>query len=230
MNWNTPQKPAEITESRLIEAILNGHFPINSTLPGERELAAQLGVTRPTLREALQRLARDGWVEINQGKPTRVCNYWQEGNLAVLAAVARHQSILPDGFVANLLAIRVLMAPAYTQAAVENDPECLMVLLAGYPELPEQAAAYAQADWKLHHQLTVCSGNPVFTLILNGFQDLYPSLGELYFQNPAARAASQGFYQGLLESIRAGDPQLAQQVTLEAMQTSITLWESLGEG
>jgi len=81
MNWYSPKKPAEIAESRLIQAILTDKFSINSNLPAERELAELLGVTRPTLREALQRLERDGWLEIHQGKPTRIRNYWEEGNL-----------------------------------------------------------------------------------------------------------------------------------------------------
>jgi GntR family negative regulator for fad regulon and positive regulator of fabA len=230
MNWNTPQKPAEITETRLIEAILNGHFSINSTLPGERELAAQLGVTRPTLREALQRLARDGWVEINQGKPTRVCNYWQEGNLAVLASIARHQANIPDDFVNNLLAIRQLMAPSYARAAIENNPKCLLTLLTSYPDLPEEPEAYAEADWELHRQMTICSGNPVFTLILNGFQDLYPVMGRMYFQNSEARSASQRFYLGLLNSAQSNDPDAAEQVTRQAMETSSRIWNSLVKG
>jgi GntR family negative regulator for fad regulon and positive regulator of fabA len=75
MDWQPVQKPAEMAETRLLEAILSGHFPINSNLPGERELAEQIGVTRPTLREALQRLARDGWLDIQQDKPTRVRDY-----------------------------------------------------------------------------------------------------------------------------------------------------------
>ncbi|MEN4099414.1 MAG: GntR family transcriptional regulator, partial [Anaerolineaceae bacterium] len=95
MNWKPPEKPGELTESRLISAILANHFPPGSNLPGERELAVQFGVTRPTLREVLQRLERDGWVEIRQGKPTRVLNYWQEGNLAVLVAVALYQGEPP---------------------------------------------------------------------------------------------------------------------------------------
>ena len=61
--WQPPQKPGEITEARLINAILDGTFPVNSSLPGERELAELLGVTRPTLREAMQRMERDGLVE-----------------------------------------------------------------------------------------------------------------------------------------------------------------------
>ena len=74
MTWQPTPKPAEVAESRLVQAILDGDFPINSTLPAERELAHLLGITRPTLREVLQRLSRDGWLEIRHGKPTRVRN------------------------------------------------------------------------------------------------------------------------------------------------------------
>mgnify|MGYP000255308314 CR=1 FL=1 len=62
-NWPAPVKPAELTYSRLIDAVLDGTFPANSTLPGERQLAELLGVTRSTLREALQRLAGKGAAE-----------------------------------------------------------------------------------------------------------------------------------------------------------------------
>ena len=34
MDWQPLPKPAEIAENRLLEAILTGHFPINSSLPG----------------------------------------------------------------------------------------------------------------------------------------------------------------------------------------------------
>ena len=60
--WLAPARPRAHAESVLLAAILDGTFPPGTTLPGERTLAAQLGVTRPTLREALQRLARDGWL------------------------------------------------------------------------------------------------------------------------------------------------------------------------
>ncbi|TLM97514.1 GntR family transcriptional regulator, partial [bacterium] len=51
MNWDLPKKPAELSERRLIDAILTGQYPIDSNLPAERELSVILGVTRPTLRE-----------------------------------------------------------------------------------------------------------------------------------------------------------------------------------
>jgi len=106
-SWEPVQKPAEIAEQRLLDGILSGHFAVNSTLPGERDLAEQIGITRPTLREALQRLARDGWLDIQHGKPTRVRDYWLEGNMGVLSTLA------------HLLEIRILLAPAYTRQAME---------------------------------------------------------------------------------------------------------------
>src|SRR5512143_3317361 len=101
--WNPIRKPAEIAEWRLLEAILSGRFAVHSSLPGERDLAAQIGVTRPTLREALQRLARDGWLDIQQGKPTRIRDYWQEGNLGVLSILAQMPAQQTPDFVADLL-------------------------------------------------------------------------------------------------------------------------------
>ncbi len=74
---NTLVRPSEHAESALVDAILDGEFPPGSVLPGERSLATQLGVTRPTLREAIQRLARDGWLTVAHGKPTVVNNFWQ---------------------------------------------------------------------------------------------------------------------------------------------------------
>ena len=40
--------------------------------PGERELAEQLQVSRPTVRTALRILQKDGWVQISHGRRTRI--------------------------------------------------------------------------------------------------------------------------------------------------------------
>lgn len=227
MDWTPPLKPAELTEERLIDAILNGNFAIGSHLPAERELAEQLGVTRPTLREALQRLGRDGWIEIRHGKPTRVRDYWQEGSLGVLGAIARHPQNLPQDFIANLLYVRLLMAPAYTRLAVERQPEAVAALLVTYTQLDDRVQPFAEFDWQLHHQLTIASGNPIFTLILNGFASLYVPMACRYFDSPQARASSKAFYAGLLSAALAGDPHAAESITRQTMQESLTLWQQV---
>lgn len=225
MQWDAPDRPSEIAETRLIGAILKGHFPIESTLPAERELASQLGVTRPTLREALQRMARDGWIEIHQGLSTRVRNYWIEGNLGVLGAIARYQNHTPPNFVPNLLSVRHLLAPAYTRAAVEHHPQRVMEQLKDYTDLDDTPASYAVADWELHRQLTILSGNPVFTLILNGFGDLYHRMAPLYFDSAEARAHSRAFYLDLLRAAKENNPSAAEKTTRRVMLESLALWQ-----
>jgi len=41
-------------------------------LPGERQLAVQMGISRPTLRGALECLAAEGWLTRVHGRPTRI--------------------------------------------------------------------------------------------------------------------------------------------------------------
>lgn len=59
--------------------ILEGSLRPGERLPGERELAEQLGVSRPSLREALQKLASKGLVRTRQGGGTVVTDRLQAG-------------------------------------------------------------------------------------------------------------------------------------------------------
>ncbi len=223
--WNRIQRPAEVAEQRLLEAILSGCFATNSTLPGERDLATQIGVTRPTLREALQRLARDGWLDIQHGKPTRVRDYWQEGNMGVLSVLAQMPAQQTPDFVAHLLEIRVLLAPAYTRQAMERTSSEIVTLLANYAEIEDSPAAFARADWDLHHLLTLRAANPIFCLLLNSFQSLYQVMGEHYFASPENRNRSRAFYAKLLACAEKGACIEAETLTREVMEESLALWK-----
>jgi GntR family negative regulator for fad regulon and positive regulator of fabA len=230
MSWDPLPKPAEIAETRLLEAILDGSFPINSNLPGERDLAAQIGVTRPTLREALQRLVRDGWLDIQHGKPTRVRDYWHEGSLAVLAALAQspyHQS--PD-FIAYLLEIRFLLAPTYTYQALERSSAEISALLDRADKLTEDPALFAQFDWQLHYLLTQQAENPVFRLLLNSFEGLYAEMGKHYFSLAECRQHSRKFYAALQNCIASENLCDAAALTRETMEGSLNLWQHLQGG
>jgi GntR family negative regulator for fad regulon and positive regulator of fabA len=229
MDWQPVMKPAELAENRLLEAILSGFFPINSTLPAERELAAKVGVTRPTLREALQRLARDGWLEIQHGKPTRVRDYWREGSLAVLSALAQSPIHQSSDFVVHLLDLRMLIAPAYTCQAIRNAPGKIISLLESYAGLDDTPNAFARADWDLHAMLAGSASNPVFQLLLNGFQDLYMLVGEQYFSSSRCRQHSRDFYQSLLECARRGAEFETEILTRKIMEESKALAEKMQE-
>ena len=225
--WVIPQKPTDLAEKQLLAAILNGSFPIGSPLPPERELAQSLGITRPTFREALQRLARDGWIQIHQGKSTIVRDYWKEGNLIMLNALSTQPEVLTPAFITSLLEVRAALAPVYTRLAFSRNKEKVISYLEAFLQLPDNPDAYAQADQELHHQLTVLSGNPIFTLIYNGFRQLSYQAGLTYFASAQTRKHSQAFYRGLLEDFRRNDLESAVERTTKVMQDSLDYWKKL---
>jgi GntR family negative regulator for fad regulon and positive regulator of fabA len=228
-NWSAPQRPNTYAEQILLSAILDGTYPPGSSLPGERTLAAEMGVTRPTLREAIQRLSRDGWLTVQQGKSTVVNDYWREGGLNVLNTLVQHGSYLPDGFVTHLLEVRLQLAPAYTYAAIKNDPQKIVQFLDGRFRLNDHSQSYADFDWRLHRQLTYSSGNPIYTLILNGFGDFYEKLARIYFVPTEARRRSLTFYSSLAAAAMERNAQAAEKISRETMLESIQIWHRVSE-
>ena len=59
---------ADLLRQELARGTWTGH------LPGERRLAEQLGVSRPTLRAALLQLRNEGLLAVQQGRPTVILN------------------------------------------------------------------------------------------------------------------------------------------------------------
>lgn len=224
--WNAPRRPRDYAEAALVEAILDGSFPPGSALPGERALAERLGVTRPTLREAMQRLARDGWLTVAHGKPTEVNDFWVAGGLNVLSKLVEHREQLPPGFIRQLLEVRLHLAPAYTRAAVEQAPEKVVERLVAAPTVVAAPEEFARFDWLLHHRLTVLSGNPIYTLILNGFQGFYEVVAARYFAADDTRALSAGFYRELRDVARRADVLAAEALCHRVMLASIDAWEA----
>jgi DNA-binding FadR family transcriptional regulator len=62
-----PQRLYRQIADQLRALLTKGEYPVGTRLPAERDLARQLGVSRPSVREALIALEVDGWVEIRTG-------------------------------------------------------------------------------------------------------------------------------------------------------------------
>jgi DNA-binding FadR family transcriptional regulator len=73
----------------LLKNIVGGIYPSGTRLPAERELARQLGASRPTLREALRRLGEWSLVEPRRGSGVIVRPY-RDWSIEVLAAYVRY--------------------------------------------------------------------------------------------------------------------------------------------
>jgi GntR family negative regulator for fad regulon and positive regulator of fabA len=192
------KSPAGFAEQYIVESIWNGGFPPGSILPAERELSELIGVTRTTLREVLQRLARDGWLTIQHGKPTKVNNFWETSSLNILETLAQlDQDGIPD-LVDNLLSARTNISAIYIRGALKNSPEEAIASLQAYEDIEDTGEAFAQFDYELNKALVVASGNSIYLLILNGFRGLYSRIGRLYFTHPKGREISREYYKTLI--------------------------------
>lgn len=228
------QSPANFAEQYIIESIWNSHFPPGSILPAERELSELIGVTRTTLREVLQRLARDGWLTIQHGKPTRVNNFWETSSLNILETLARLDEDKMPELIEHLLSARTHISGIFIRAAIKNNPEKVAAAIAELELLADDADAFAAFDYELHHQLAFASGNPIYGLILNGFKGLYCRVGRYYFSLPAARQLAAAYYRDLGALTETAELEQVADVVREYGKASGKLWfemrEHLAEG
>lgn len=212
-------RPAEHTERAMLKAILTGVFPPGSTLPAERQLAVELGVTRPTLRETLQRLGREGWLRIRHGKPTEVRDYMRDGGLSILRSLTQFPDLVPVDLVPQLLEFRIVLLPPMAALAAQRDASTLLRHLSRADSLDGDPRVLAAFDWQLHLLMARGSGNPIYGLILNDFTALFELMGEAYFSHAAMRDHSIAYYAELethLEADPSGIAGLVHRIMVEA--------------
>src|SRR3954465_12414492 len=95
--------------SALLEALLSGRYAAGEKLPTQRALAADLGVTMSSLREALKRLEQMGLVEVRHGAAVRVRDRRRHGGLDVLAHVLLRGGGVDADVLGDVLEARSLM-------------------------------------------------------------------------------------------------------------------------
>ena len=140
------QSPAALAEEYIVKSIWDDVFPAGTNLPSERDLADKIGVTRTTLREVLQRLARDGWLTIQHGKPTKVNNIWDTASPSIIETLITLDQSSAPLIIDNMLSLRSKMSESYIYEAVKNSPEQSAQLFDELNELENTAEAYTEFD------------------------------------------------------------------------------------
>lgn len=199
------RSPAAFAEEYIVDSIWNGKFSPGTILPAERELSELIGVTRTTLREVLQRLARDGWLTIQHGKPTCVNNIWETGGLHLIETIARLDDAGSLKIANQLMDVRTQFGSIYCRFAMKEDPQAMSSVFAGVENIEDTAQAYIDFDWRAQHQCVVLSANPVYILMLNGFKNIYYRVGLFYFELPQARQLAKDYYLKLKQIVLTGD-------------------------
>jgi GntR family transcriptional regulator len=102
-------------------------LPVGAQLPPEDELIAEFGVSRTTIRTAIQNLARRGLVEIRRGKGTFVTTPKITQELTMLTGFVEDMEALGRKASARLLDHAEVPAPEAAATALRLDPGSLVM-------------------------------------------------------------------------------------------------------
>lgn len=218
------QSPAALAEEFIVKSIWNNRFPVGSDLPAERELADMIGITRTTLREVLQRLARDGWLNIQHGKATKVNNIWETAGPNIIGTLIKLDRTIVPMIITNVVSLRTKMGEIYIPEAVRRGPKDCVNLFSTLDDLQDNAHSYAEFDYSLYHGFTFIADRHVYGLILNSFKELYHKVAVLVFNDARFRRETFVFYQHLLEACCEGDVEKVSEYLCQHRLRSMEVW------
>lgn len=113
MSEETSKSRVDEVAERLRGDILRGVYAKGTLLPGERELSTTLGISRLTLRAAIERLAGEGLIKSVQGSGNRVLDFRESGGVELighLVTIAHEGGDPPIDLLTNLLELRRMAA------------------------------------------------------------------------------------------------------------------------
>ena len=187
----------------------SGEYGLGSKLPTERDLAEQLKVSRPTVREALIALEVEGRVRIRVGSGIYV------SEPAVLAQPLLASAEIEGPF--ELLRAREFIEGAIAeQAARVASPEDIARIDASVEAMatvqhPGEASMIH--DRAFHVAVAGCLDNAVLVRVVGELFDqrLNPYFAKLahYFENPQSWSAALAEHRAIRDAIAARDPEAA---------------------
>lgn len=90
--------------------IFRERYPIGSLLPTEPELESEYNVSRTTIRKAMSLLEEEGYVEIKQGRGTRVLNFKAKQNFNRVTSVT--EALRRKGYTVTTKSMHIDQVPA----------------------------------------------------------------------------------------------------------------------
>src|SRR5487761_798488 len=205
---------ADLIARRILEVIGGERLRPGDRLPPERELAAMLGTSRPSLREALQSLRARGAVEIRHGAGVFVADPATTRGLRE-ALVAEEVSLR------DLFDMReVLEPPAAAWAATTGDTGKLAAVQEAYDALMAASPAGAPAaglDWQrlqeldaaFHLRIAEAAGNRFLARTQGVLQEMLAAGMTTTPRRPWRLEKSRGEHQRVLAAVLSGDPAAA---------------------
>jgi DNA-binding FadR family transcriptional regulator len=167
---------ATVAADAIRERILTGALRPGDTLPGERELSEQLGVSRLTLRSAIAHLEAEGLLRAVHGSGTRVRDYRETGGLDLfghLASLVLSGAPVPGGLslFASLMELRRAVATEAvglaTERASAEELRAMRTHVAAMGVLQGDAHAFMVADLAFARMIVRATKNLAYELLFN---------------------------------------------------------------
>ncbi|WP_243078446.1 transcriptional regulator LldR [Pantoea sp. MQR6] len=238
MTANSPPLAAHLVV-RLKAYISEHQLEPGMRLPAERQLSAELGVSRSSLREAIQQLISSGMLISRRGGGT-----WLRQQLApwseqrIVAPIRQLLADDPDYRYDILEARHAIEASTAWHAALratESDKEKLQYAFDATLKMTESddPDLAAQADVRFHLAIAEASHNVVLLQTMRGFFDLLQSSvmqsrQRMYIQ-PVIFARLTEQHQAILNAILAGDAEAARQAAMQHLGFVHTTMKGLHE-
>ena len=201
-----PQRLYRKIAEQLRALISAGEFAVGTRLPAERELAKQLGVSRPSVREALIALEVEHVIEVRTGSGIYVLK-------PTARAPARKKAAAAEWGPLELMRARELVESEVAALAARNAKKAdLQLIGAALQQMREQVAKGLiprQGDEAFHHAIAQACGNDVLRDTVHGYWQarrgpLFERLGD-YFEDQSSWDNALLEHAAVLEAIRAHD-------------------------
>lgn len=199
---------------QLVGEVVGGELHAGDALPSERRLAELLGVSRPAVREALQRLSQARLVEVRHGGSTTVSDFRRVGGLDLLPRLLVREGEVDPHVGLSILQARQAIAPAVAAVAAERpaapaDAGTGLNDAVDALEAAEGSEARQRAALVFWDAVVDATDSIVFRLLFNSLRQAYEPLIEALAPVMEAEVDNVAGYRSLATAVAAGDPERA---------------------
>jgi GntR family transcriptional regulator, transcriptional repressor for pyruvate dehydrogenase complex len=201
--------------------IVSGDLGSGDALPAERDLAVRLGISRPSVREAIRVLTAMNVVEPRHGGGTYVTSL----DPRLLARPINFLLQIEPRTFLHLFEVRQVLEVAAARLAA---PKMTDELVAELQELSDAAAAalrsparYSELDFELHTKIIEATGNPIYLSLYESIADLLLESRRRTVRTPGVRHQAHDDHRAIVAALRDRDPEgaaRAMQKHLEGMR------------
>lgn len=197
----------------ILDQLIAGAFPVSSRIPTELELAQRLSVSRPVVRDALQRLREEGLLASRQGSGTVVLKRPD-------SAIASFAPISSIADIQRCFVFRyALEGESAALAARQHDPAAIRRLgdaLSALQAAGAEGRAAEAEDFDFHYAIADATGNHFFTATLTAIREqiaagIHINRGLTLIRPQQRLVTVQKEHEAIYKAIAAGDEAKARQ-------------------